>query len=60
MIKMNKEKIYNAIIIGIFTRYYKSGLDYFEFNRNELTEIANELGIPPAKNPGFSFNHQFK
>lgn len=49
---MNKETIYNAVITGIFTRHYQPGLDYFEFNRSELTEIAIELGLQPPKNLG--------
>ncbi|MBD2387568.1 endonuclease [Cylindrospermum sp. FACHB-282] len=49
---MSKEGIYNAIITGIFNRYYQPNLDNFEFNRDELPEIANQLGIQPPKNLG--------
>jgi hypothetical protein len=49
---MSKEGIYNSIVTGIFNRYYQPGLDKFEFKREELTEIANELAIKPPKNLG--------
>ncbi|MTJ13804.1 endonuclease [Anabaena sp. UHCC 0187] len=49
---MTKEGLYNSVITGIFQRYHQTGLEYFEFNRNELPEIAKELGIQSAKNLG--------
>jgi hypothetical protein len=58
---MSKEGIYNSVVNGIFHRYYKPGLDSFEFNREELPEIANELGIKPPKNLGdllYSFRYR--
>ncbi len=58
---MSKEGLYNSIITGIFNRYYKPGLDNFQFNREELPEIANQLDIQPPKNLGdllYSFRYR--
>ncbi len=44
--------IYNSVITGIFQRYYRPDLDNFEFSRDELSAIANELGVKSAKNLG--------
>jgi len=58
---MSKEGMYNSIITGIFHRYYQPGLEYFEFKRDDLSEIANQLGIKPPKNLGdllYSFRYR--
>ena len=58
---MSKEGIYNSIITGIFNRYYQPGLNTFDFSRDELPEIANELGIQCPKNLGdllYSFRYR--
>lgn len=58
---MSKEGIYNSVITGIFNRYYKEGLDNFEFRRDALPEIAAQLGIKPPKNLGdilYSFRYR--
>jgi hypothetical protein len=58
---MSKEGIYNSIVTGIFNRYYQPGLNNFQFNRNELSEIANLVGVNPPKNLGdllYSFRYR--
>lgn len=45
-------KKYDKVINNIFKRYYQKGIDYFEFNREELSEVCQSLGITPPKNFG--------
>jgi hypothetical protein len=52
---------YNLIATGIFNRYYQPGLDTFTFDRQEIIEIAKELGVAPPKNLGdliYFFRHR--
>jgi hypothetical protein len=58
---MGKEGKYNQIIAGIFHRHYREGLESFNFRREELSEIAAQMGIDPAKNLGdilYSFRYR--
>lgn len=43
---------YNQVISNIFKKYYKQGIDRFEFNREELSEVCKDLDITPPKNLG--------
>lgn len=36
---------YEQVIIAIFSKYYRAGIDYFEFHKDEVLEICNALGI---------------
>ncbi|TAF11086.1 MAG: endonuclease [Nostocales cyanobacterium] len=49
---MSQQGRYNLIATGIFNRYYQPGVDNFVFNRQEIIEIAKELGVVPPKNLG--------
>src|SRR5438034_2207374 len=49
---MGNDNRYVAIIKKIFERHYKKGLASFEFERNEIVQVADELGIKLPKNLG--------
>jgi hypothetical protein len=43
---------YDQIIEAIFAKYYTAGIQDFEFDRNEVVEAAEQLGIARPKNVG--------
>jgi len=43
---------YAAILVEIFRRHYQPGIESFEFERSEIGEVANFLGLNPPKNYG--------
>jgi hypothetical protein len=49
---MRNENRYAAIIKTIFERHYKKGSMSFEFERDEIVSVAEELGIKLPKNLG--------
>ncbi|KAB2902359.1 MAG: hypothetical protein F9K27_17040 [Anaerolineae bacterium] len=42
---MTSEQRYERAIEEIFQRHYQEGIDYFEFHKDELVEVCQELGI---------------
>ena len=50
--KPGRGKIYAPIIEKIFLRHYKKGSSSFEFERDEIVEVARELKIDLPKNLG--------
>lgn len=60
---MKKENLYNKLIEAIFFKHYKKGSKEVTFEREELTEAANKLGVDIAKNLGdiiYSFRYRKK
>lgn len=58
---MGNDNRYVAIISTIFKRHYKKDLTSFDFQREELVDVARELGIPLPKNLGdviYSFRYR--
>lgn len=52
---------YTKILEAIFTKHYKSGITEIEFERTEISQAANELGIALPKNLGdvlYSFRYR--
>jgi hypothetical protein len=52
---------YARIIEKIFFRHYKKGAKSVDFDRDEIEEVARELGIPTPKNVGdvlYSFRYR--
>lgn len=52
---------YGAIIEAIFEKYFKKGLLEFDFEREEIMNVARDLGITSVKNPGdviYSFRYR--
>lgn len=47
-----KAAVYQAIIQTIFFAHYKSGIEEFEFDRDEIEQAANFRKIPRPKNLG--------
>jgi len=47
-----RAKAYAAIIEDIFFRYYREGCEEFEFDRSEIEESAERLGLDRPKNLG--------
>jgi hypothetical protein len=47
-----KFNAYRAIILDIFSRYYKKGKTEFEFDREEIASAAERKGVPRPKNLG--------
>jgi hypothetical protein len=43
---------YDQIIEAIFNRYFTPGIQYFEFTRDEIVTVAEELGIARPSNIG--------
>ena len=48
----NKKGMYNEVIKEIFSNHYKEGIEYFEFTREEISEVCKKLNLNPPKNPG--------
>ena len=42
---MSSERRYERAIEKIFQKYYREGIDYFEFHKDELIAVCTELGI---------------
>ncbi len=58
---MNKPNAYTRIIENIFFRHFKKGSREVEFDRSEIVEVAQELGISHPKNLGdlvYSFRYR--
>jgi len=49
---MKKPGVYDALIAEIFRRHYKKRKKGFTFNREEIPEVALDLGIKRPKNVG--------
>lgn len=52
---------YTRIITAIFENHYREGLESFEFERSEIIDVAQALGIPLPKNVGdvvYSFRYR--
>jgi hypothetical protein len=52
---------YTKILEAIFTRHYKKGATQIEFERSEINQVAEELGIALPKNLGdvlYSFRYR--
>jgi hypothetical protein len=49
---MNKVGMYSQIILQIFRNHYTAELNYFEFNRSEIKEVADQLNVELPKNYG--------
>lgn len=53
--------MYTPIISEIFRRHFRPGSTSFQFERQEISDIANELSIPQPKNLGdllYSFRYR--
>ncbi len=48
----DKEALYSVIILHIFRNHYDAGLESFEFERSEIAQAADELGLEPPANVG--------
>jgi len=60
---MAKENRYDQIITEIFRRHYIQGINSFEFERQEISEVSTEINISPPKNLGdllyyYRFRHK--
>jgi hypothetical protein len=52
---------YASIIAAIFERHYREGLESFDFDRSEIADAAQRLGVPLPKNVGdviYSFRYR--
>lgn len=52
---------YTQLIEAIFLKYYRDGMTAVDFDRNEITELASEMGIALPKNLGdvlYSFRYR--
>lgn len=49
---MAKEAQYSQIIAHVFAKHYKRGLKQVVFDREEIVEAAQKLGLPRPKNVG--------
>jgi hypothetical protein len=61
MPKEEKLNLYDKLIERVFLKNYRKGAVEVLFGREELTEAAQELGVPPPKNLGdvtYSFRYR--
>jgi len=61
MPKNNEPNRYSQLVEAIFKKYYKEGVQEIIFERTEISQIAEELGIKPPKNLGdilYSFRYR--
>ena len=61
MPKNKKPNRYSRLLEAIFKRYYQEGVDEIAFERAEITQVADELGIILPKNLGdvlYSFRYR--
>ena len=49
---MASEAQYSQIIAHVFAKHYKRGAKEVVFNREEIVEAAQKLGLPRPKNVG--------
>ncbi len=53
--------LYERLLVQIFKNHYRKGLEKFEFDRQELVEVALKMGLPNPKNLGdliYSFRYR--
>jgi hypothetical protein len=48
----NKRTSYREVIKEIFNNHYQEGIDHFEFTREEISQVCENLNINPPKNVG--------
>lgn len=53
---MASERRYERAIETIFQRHYSAGADYFEFHKDELVEVCQELGITVRNIPDIIYS----
>ena len=59
--KINKGNLYSRILSEIFRRHYSEGADSFDFEREEILDVAQKLDIRVPKNVGdvvYSFRYR--
>lgn len=60
---MPSPSIYEILLVKIFKNHYRKGMEKFEFDREELSRVAAELGVRLPKNLGdliYSFRYRRK
>jgi hypothetical protein len=60
---MPDQPLYDALIVRIFKNHYRKGAEEFEFDREELEQVAKQLGLRLPKNLGdliYSFRYRKK
>src|SRR5271157_3379118 len=60
---MPDPSLYEVLLVKIFKNHYRKGAEKFEFDREELTKVASELGVRLPKNLGdliYSFRYRKK
>ncbi len=61
MMENNESDRYSRILEAVFARHYKKGVTEIEFERAEINQVANEMGIVLPKNIGdvlYSFRYR--
>lgn len=60
---MPDPSLYEVLLVKIFKNHYRKGVEKFEFDREELSKVASELGVRLPKNLGdliYSFRYRRK
>lgn len=57
---MNKIGMYNTVILEIFRRYYRSGINTFDFSRIELNEVGIKFGLSPKNLGDVIYSFRFR
>ncbi|WP_066379379.1 endonuclease [Anabaena sp. CA = ATCC 33047] len=60
MKKLNKENIYNSVILEMFRKHYHPGIVSFEFTRSEMEEVGERLNLDPKNLGDVIYSFRFR
>jgi hypothetical protein len=59
--EVQKERIYETVVLGLFDKHYKGGGQPFDFAQNEYDAICKEKGVPQIGNkPDLVYQYRFR